>query len=1125
MSNLTSSDPPVEPNDSTDSSNTKPASGDVNRIQMGEGASAKQVAVGTNITQIYNEADAAYDVHGRANPYLGLAAFTYADRAKYAGRENLVAETVTRITAPAAPIPLLFVTGASGSGKSSFAQAGLLPALEEFYGEFTVKRAVMRPAGDPFAALNDALWRQLRVSKTLQVSENLQGLFVDTPPGQINLLVLDQFEEFFTQSPANARQAFFAWLAQLPAFAQTRTHMIATMRADYLPELFNHPALYDIAKGGVDLRAMNAVELAEAIQQPLRASPYRDTKGFEPSLVQVLAEDASKDAAYLPLLQVTLQEIWRKGWLKREAYTNLTDAIKQRADLVLRFKDFDAANPTIGRTEQEQTALLNLLLDLVDVSPDDDAHRDVRRQRAKVELTGGDPTREQWVKQLSDARLLSVQQDAQDGNRTEVDLIHETLLTNWTRLQSEIAKRRTDLRRRARFEQNLDEWLTEKRSEKYLLEGVRLAEARELEASDDVALRSDDAKAYLRASVTRVEAEQQAELEKERQRAEALQQRSRILRFAIVGVSALALLALLAACFAVEQQGVAVAAANEAHAHLLLTQANQVIEDDPLLGIRLGLEGLAVSNGNAQLQNNLAAPVANLLKEGRVKRFTGPGNGISLESKGVAHIYPSSNRSFFVVAYKDSSAELRRTVDGSLIKSLGSQLADSDQPDGNPAAIFSPDPAAKYLIVKYVQDSDHRAAALFTSMEGKQVNLGEGVSNIEAPSAKYLVIRYANGSFALFDLVEDRLHPLGDGISEVSVSPDPAGRYFVIRYKNGIATLFSGIGDTPIKLGDGISDVSFSSDPGATYVVTTDSESTLTLFTSADGKPVRDWDNAYGIVFSPASGAQNFVVQYNDETSEYYSSPNARPVQLEGPGAISPYFSPDPDAKYLIVQRFSSPLISIYTSADGKPVDLGNTISEIVFSRDAVARYLAANYYDGSSSLYTTADLAPIEHWKEKWVDGISDDLKYLILDPVPMAVSGRELIRIADGSTVNLGNETYAILFGPAPIKYFVAQNADTSYTLFSTENDEPHSLAKFDQGLSEFRYDTEVQHLLTLYLDGSAFLVDISLLDAMTKEQDTPQKLISLACQALFVPNKYNFDDHTLMPFLNGNPPEACN
>lgn len=38
--------------------------------------------------------EAAYNVHGLGNPYLGLRAFTYADRAIYAGREQLALETV-----------------------------------------------------------------------------------------------------------------------------------------------------------------------------------------------------------------------------------------------------------------------------------------------------------------------------------------------------------------------------------------------------------------------------------------------------------------------------------------------------------------------------------------------------------------------------------------------------------------------------------------------------------------------------------------------------------------------------------------------------------------------------------------------------------------------------------------------------------------------------------------------------------------------------------------------------------------------------------------------------------------------------------------------------------------------
>jgi hypothetical protein len=74
--------------------------------------------------------ETAYNVHGLANPYLGLSAFRYEDRAIYARREQLAQETVQRLTAPGAQQTLLFITDASGSGKSSFAQAGLIPLLE-----------------------------------------------------------------------------------------------------------------------------------------------------------------------------------------------------------------------------------------------------------------------------------------------------------------------------------------------------------------------------------------------------------------------------------------------------------------------------------------------------------------------------------------------------------------------------------------------------------------------------------------------------------------------------------------------------------------------------------------------------------------------------------------------------------------------------------------------------------------------------------------------------------------------------------------------------------------------------------------------------------------------------------
>ena len=161
---------------------------------------------------------------------------------------------------------------------------------------------------------------------------------------------------------------------------------------------------------------------------------------------------------------------------------------------------------------------MNLCLDLVDVSLDDEARRDVRRRRSKDELISGAPERARLIDTLTQARLLSVGTESGEPTRVEVDLIHETLLSNWDRLRQAIAERRHELRQRVRFEQQLKEWIGQNRSDDYLLSGVRLAEARDLERRDDIALHNADAKDFVRRSMEREEARRQKELNDARRR-------------------------------------------------------------------------------------------------------------------------------------------------------------------------------------------------------------------------------------------------------------------------------------------------------------------------------------------------------------------------------------------------------------------------------------------------------------------------------------------------------------------------------------------------------------------------------------------------------------------------------
>src|SRR5260370_37074369 len=124
---------------------------------MGSGANIGNLTVGDvagrDLIKITEEQ--SYDVSGLADPYLGLASYTYETREFYAGREEQIQQAVEQLIAPGAKQVLLFITGASGCGKSTFVQAGLLPALERAYEHraLQVHWRVNTPGHHPLAGL------------------------------------------------------------------------------------------------------------------------------------------------------------------------------------------------------------------------------------------------------------------------------------------------------------------------------------------------------------------------------------------------------------------------------------------------------------------------------------------------------------------------------------------------------------------------------------------------------------------------------------------------------------------------------------------------------------------------------------------------------------------------------------------------------------------------------------------------------------------------------------------------------------------------------------------------------------------------------------------------------------
>jgi hypothetical protein len=384
-------------------------------------------------------------------------------------------------------------------------------------------------------------------------------------------------------------------LTSLPTFTSLRTHIIATVRADYLPELFAHQALYDEAKRGIDLRVMTEDELKLAIQQPLLTHPDAKAKGkyFEPALLDQLASDAAADAAYLPLLQVTLARIWSGGLLKLSAYGTLADAIQQQAEEVYTYRPDGTSRP-----ESEQQSILALLLELVDMPPTDDDRRDVRRRRRTLgELLPAAPERRGLVTELATARLLSTGRETRAGDEVEVvNIIHDSLLSNWEKLEKAINAEREKLQQRKRFELALHEWQANQQQDAYLLTGVRLSEAEALDAQGDVALCNPVAQELLKRSLMQREERRKREVR-------------RLQLFAAV-LTMLLLLAGGAAWWAVDRQQVAVQEADArataqaeteqqldiAFSRQLAAQSVSLQENDPRLALLLAMQADAVTS-------------------------------------------------------------------------------------------------------------------------------------------------------------------------------------------------------------------------------------------------------------------------------------------------------------------------------------------------------------------------------------------------------------------------------------------------------------------------------------------------------------------------------------------------
>jgi WD40 repeat protein len=388
--------------------------------------------------------EGAEDLH----PYPGLASFTEEDAEYFFGREAEVEQMWRKLEGPPR---MLALVGPSGAGKSSFIRAGLFAATPTSW-----SYVVCTPGNAATASLGRVMAREMAGDP--DVTEKMmdfqdQDVAVEvlerwTQQNERALLVVDQFEELFTQNSAEEQEKFAELLHRLVLEADIC--VVLSMRDDFLMRCRDQDSLKPIFADMTAIPSLSGFALRRALVQPATKCGYR----FEDdALVDEMLAEVEGELGALPLLAFAAARMWEQrdrdtGVLTRQAYREIGGVGGALAK---------HAETTIDRIGSNRIAIVReLFRNLVTV----DGTRAVREwdELLSVFSDSRSESPEEVLHELIDSRLLTsfeVREEDEEPTR-RVEIIHESLLANWPRLvrwqtqDQEGAQLRDELRHAAR---------------------------------------------------------------------------------------------------------------------------------------------------------------------------------------------------------------------------------------------------------------------------------------------------------------------------------------------------------------------------------------------------------------------------------------------------------------------------------------------------------------------------------------------------------------------------------------------------------------------------------------------------------------------------------------------------
>ncbi|MEM7083422.1 MAG: tetratricopeptide repeat protein [Pseudomonadota bacterium] len=431
--------------------------------------------------------------------YRGLNVFDIDHAQQFFGRAaltTLACDALARQLDDGRAFVLLL--GASGSGKSSLARAGVLPALvEERRRQGLNPDVFVLEAGkglkDPVFQIAESLLRTFGVTRPLnpdvmafieRLSEDAEETIAqlieqdqeeDSPVCRA-IWLLDQFEQFLTSATLADEQRTMIFSVIYSLARSGAVHIVATMRNEFYPQLIHHDALRYLKgrHGIVDVTQPGAAEIGDIVRKPAVLAGLAFEQREDKQRLDVrLIDEATTLSNSLPLLQFALRELELScgeskllSFAQYDKLGSLKGCLSQHAERVYQ-----------SLSDEQQRCLAQVLSQLVTADPRN-ASRLLKRTVPLSEFRSA-PARA-LIERFVNARLMISFLDAYT-NEPSIEIIHESVMEHWQRARDWAERSYADLRFRSWLTELSDKWRQDDHAEAYLLrDGKLLVDAQKL---------------------------------------------------------------------------------------------------------------------------------------------------------------------------------------------------------------------------------------------------------------------------------------------------------------------------------------------------------------------------------------------------------------------------------------------------------------------------------------------------------------------------------------------------------------------------------------------------------------------------------------------------------------------